>query len=151
MYKFTCTWVTHGESRWICHVIENKHEDKCMQNLKHNGDLGSIRRFRCPKPLFNGAKGFVHATKKGNAFFNYVFPSLDVEHVHMKFLPSTKNSRMCLKNKMQTPCPNINHVDCTIDLEEGAQLPFEPIYNLSQYKLVILHEYIDKNLEKGFI
>ncbi len=59
MYKFTYTLVTRGESRWICHVIENKHGDKCLQNLKHNGDLGNIRRFRCPKLLFVGAKGFV--------------------------------------------------------------------------------------------
>jgi hypothetical protein len=31
------------------------------------------------------------------------------------------------------------------------QPPFKPIYNLSQNELVILHEYIDKNFEKGFI
>jgi hypothetical protein len=41
--------------------------------------------------------------------------------------------------------------DCTIDLEEGTQPPLGPIYNLSQNKLVVLREYIDKNFEKGFI
>jgi hypothetical protein len=41
--------------------------------------------------------------------------------------------------------------DCTIDIQERAQLPFETIYHLSQDKLVALHEYINKKIEKGFI
>jgi hypothetical protein len=41
--------------------------------------------------------------------------------------------------------------DYTIDLVEGTQPPFEPIYNLSQGKLVTLREYINENLEKRFI
>jgi hypothetical protein len=32
-----------------------------------------------------------------------------------------------------------------------VQPPFGPIYNLTQNKLIVLHEYIDKNIEKGFI
>jgi hypothetical protein len=34
---------------------------------------------------------------------------------------------------------------------EGRQPPFEPIYNLSQDEFATLHEYIDENLEKGFV
>jgi hypothetical protein len=34
---------------------------------------------------------------------------------------------------------------------QRVQPPFKPIYNLSQNELVVLHEYIDKNFEKGFI
>jgi hypothetical protein len=41
--------------------------------------------------------------------------------------------------------------DCIIDLEEGAQPPFRPIYNLSQDELATLCEYINENLENGFI
>ncbi len=41
--------------------------------------------------------------------------------------------------------------DYTIDLEEGVQPLFGTIYNLSQDKLVIFHEYINENIEKGFI
>jgi hypothetical protein len=37
-----------------------------------------------------------------------------------------------------------------IDLKEGVQPPFGLIYNFSQDKLVILHEYINENLEKRF-
>jgi len=41
--------------------------------------------------------------------------------------------------------------DCVIDLQEGAQPPFGPIYNLSLTKLVELRQYINKNLAKNFI
>jgi hypothetical protein len=40
--------------------------------------------------------------------------------------------------------------DCTINVEEGAQPPFNPIYNLSQDERATLHEYINENFEKGF-
>jgi hypothetical protein len=39
--------------------------------------------------------------------------------------------------------------DCSIDLVEGVQPPFNPIYNLSQDKLVALCEYFDDNFERG--
>jgi hypothetical protein len=38
--------------------------------------------------------------------------------------------------------------DCTIELQDGTQPPFGPIYNLSQMELVALREYIDENLSK---
>ena len=41
--------------------------------------------------------------------------------------------------------------DCSIDLQEGAQSPFGPIYSLSQNELVALREYLDENLVKNFI
>ena len=41
--------------------------------------------------------------------------------------------------------------DCTIELQDGAQPLFGPIYNLSQTKLIVLCEYIDENLSKKFI
>ena len=41
--------------------------------------------------------------------------------------------------------------DCTIDIEDGAQVPSGPIYNMSQDEFAILKEYIDENLAKGFI
>jgi len=34
---------------------------------------------------------------------------------------------------------------------EGTQPPFGPIYNLSQDELAMFHEYLDENLDKGFI
>ena len=47
--------------------------------------------------------------------------------------------------------PQHRPYDCAIDIEEDAQLPFGPIYNLSQDELATLKEYIDENLAKGFI
>jgi hypothetical protein len=41
--------------------------------------------------------------------------------------------------------------DCTIDLEEKTQPPFEPICNLSQNKLVALREYINEIFKIKFI
>ena len=41
--------------------------------------------------------------------------------------------------------------DCTIELQDGVQTPFGPIYNLSQMELVALRKYIDENLSKNFI
>ena len=41
--------------------------------------------------------------------------------------------------------------NCAIELQEGAQVPFGPIYSLSQNELAALQEYIDKNLAKNFI
>lgn len=41
--------------------------------------------------------------------------------------------------------------DNTIDLQNGAQPPFGPIYNLSENELVELQKYIDEKVDKSFI
>ena len=41
--------------------------------------------------------------------------------------------------------------DHAIELEPGKTPPFGPLYNLSEYQLKTLREYIDKNLANGFI
>ncbi len=41
--------------------------------------------------------------------------------------------------------------DHAIEQEPGKTPPFGPLYNLSEYQLKTLHEYIDKNLANGFI
>jgi hypothetical protein len=54
-----------------------------MQNLKHKENLYDTRRFRCPKPLFVGAKTFMRATTRGDSFLIYVIPSPnDDSHPH---------------------------------------------------------------------
>jgi hypothetical protein len=50
-----------------------------MQNLKQKENLDGIKRLRCLKPLFVGAKAFMKATTKQDAFLIYVLPSPDVE------------------------------------------------------------------------
>ncbi len=39
--------------------------------------------------------------------------------------------------------------DHAIELEPGKTLPFDPLYNLSEYQLKTLQEYIDENLANG--
>ena len=41
--------------------------------------------------------------------------------------------------------------DHSIPIAEGANIPFGPVYNLSQTELKALHEYLKENLAKGFI
>ncbi len=41
--------------------------------------------------------------------------------------------------------------DHAIELESGKTPPFGPLYNLSEYQLKTLREYIDENLANGFI
>ena len=43
------------------------------------------------------------------------------------------------------------HVVHAIDLEEGKNPPWGPIYSLSQTELQTLREYLDKMLERGWI
>jgi len=47
--------------------------------------------------------------------------------------------------------PNRGHLDHSIPLEEGSKPQFGPIYSLSEVELQVLKEYIETNLEKGFI
>ncbi len=73
-----------------------------------------------------------------------------MNHLVMRILPNIRNSRTCLTRKTLTPCWNIIH-DCTINLKEGTQLPFRPIYNSFQDILAAICEYIEEKFEKGFI
>jgi hypothetical protein len=41
--------------------------------------------------------------------------------------------------------------DCKIDLQDGTQSSFGPIYTLSRNELAALQDYLDKNLAKNFI
>ena len=47
--------------------------------------------------------------------------------------------------------PENRPYDCPIDIKEGSEPPFGPIYSLSLLELKVLKEYIEDNLRKGFI
>jgi hypothetical protein len=55
------------------------------------------------------------------------------------------------EKKNANTLPKHQPYDCAIDRVEGAPPTFRPIYNLLQDKLATLREYINENLEKGFI
>jgi hypothetical protein len=48
------------------------------------------------------------------------------------------------EKKNANTLPKHRPYDCTVDLEERIQPPFEPIYNLPQDEFVALREYINK-------
>jgi hypothetical protein len=50
-------------------------------------------------------------------------------------------------DQLPAHCP----YDCLIDLEEGHSPPFGLIYGLSKPELQALHDYLTKNLAKGFV
>lgn len=47
--------------------------------------------------------------------------------------------------------PHREHLDHAVDLIPGTTPPFGPLYNLSEYELEVLREYIEQNLKSGFI
>jgi len=54
--------------------------------------------------------------------------------------------KMFLKRRMLTSYQNIVYIyDCAIDLQKGAQPPFDPIYNLLHNELLALKDCIAKN------
>ena len=70
----------------------------------------------------------------------------------MSTLPEQyKSYQDVFKKKNADILPQHRPYDCAIDIEDGAQVPFGAIYNLSQDELATLKEYIDENLAKGFI
>jgi len=42
-------------------------------------------------------------------------------------------------------------IDLKIELKEGTQAPFRPLYNMSIEELKVLKAYISENLDRGFI
>jgi hypothetical protein len=104
------------------------------------------------QPLLLGAKTFVRAAKKNVAFAIYATPmgtstKICVQEIPMQYhdfkdVFEKKNADILLEH-----CP----YEYAIELQDGAQPPFRPIYNLLQTELVALRKYIDKNLSKNFI
>jgi len=42
-------------------------------------------------------------------------------------------------------------VDLAIELQEGKQLPYNPLYPLSSTELEVLRQWLEEQLQKGFI
>ena len=70
----------------------------------------------------------------------------------MSLLPTQyEDFKNVFEKKNADIVPQHRPYDYAIELQEGAQPPFGPIYNLSQNELAKLQKYIDKNLSKNFI
>jgi hypothetical protein len=62
---------------------ENYHLDEsCIELSECNKYLGSTQDVKSSKTLFIGTRAFMQTAKKGNAFFIFVLPILDIESLH---------------------------------------------------------------------
>jgi hypothetical protein len=98
-----------------------------------------------------GAWAFMRVAKKRMMFAIYAMPitesvkgpeTLSTRYKEYQDVFEKKNVDMLLQH---------HPYDCAINLQEDTQLPFGPIYNLSQNKLTVLREYLNENLAKNFI
>jgi hypothetical protein len=70
----------------------------------------------------------MHVTKKGDAILIYVFHTQDVEsHQHEMLLQyKLKNTRMCLRKRILTPCWNINHIIVQLIYKKEHNILLDP-------------------------
>ncbi|CAG8757098.1 23693_t:CDS:2, partial [Cetraspora pellucida] len=72
--------------------------------------------------------------------------------INIPFVPKKYQDFNDVFNKKKADKLPVNRrYDCAIDLLPDTQPPWGPIYELSTRELEVLREYIEKNLEKGFI
>ena len=103
------------------------------------------------RPLFVGAKAFIRATKQSTPFVIYAAPAGKPTNQPMSLLPTQyEDFKDVFEKKNADILPQHRPYDCAIELQEGAQPPFGPFYNLSQNEPVELRKYIDENLSKNF-
>lgn len=103
------------------------------------------------KPALIGAKAFIHAAKEGSTFAIYAAPISESVKTSSGIPSQYQDYQDVFEKKNADILPEHRPYDCSIDLKEGTQPPFGPIYSLSQDELAELKTYIDENLAKNFI
>ncbi len=103
-----------------------------MHKFKPKGDIGGNQRSKHFKPLFMGARAFIQTTKKGDAFFVYAILALDLRTQQHEIPIQYQDYKDIFEKKNANTLPKHWSYDCAIDLEEGVQPLFRPIYNLLQ-------------------
>jgi hypothetical protein len=91
------------------------------------------------------------ATKTDTPFAIYATPTSEETTTSTNILAQYKEFQDIFEKKNANILPEHRPYDCTIDLQDGAQPSFGPIYNLSQNELSALKNYIEENLAKNFI
>ena len=112
--------------------------------------LEECQKTTSKKPLLVGAKAFMKMAKENAPFIIYATP-IQEETPPTTIPERYKQFQDVFEKKNADILPEHRPYDCAIDLQDGAQPPFGPIYNLSQNELTTLREYIDENLAKNFI
>jgi hypothetical protein len=84
----------------IHHVFKDDMGDaESTPNLKN---LADALKSKFSKPLFMGARAFVHAAKKRDALFIYAFPTTNVGSQQHEIFLNTNITKMCLKINVLT-------------------------------------------------
>jgi len=114
-----------------------------------------------PNITIIGAAAFLH-TSKLPGFHNFelylCFSDIQANSAKLAVTPNLSNipskyhgfADIFSKTKAET-LPSHHPYDLKINLEEGAQPPVGPIYSLSASEQEALKEFIDENLNTGFI
>ena len=121
----------------------------------------SVSNSERPNIAIIGAAVFLHASKlPGSHNFELCLCSLDIQANSTKLAetPDLSNvpskyhefADVFSKTKAETLPPH-HPYDLKINLEEGVQSPVGPIYSLSTSKQETLKEFIEENLNTGFI
>jgi hypothetical protein len=84
-----------------------------------------------------GTTIFVQVIKKGDAFLIYVISTQDLEVKQHEILLQYQTYNNVFEKNITDMLFEHRPYDCAIEFE-GAQPPFEPIYNLSQDELTML-------------
>ena len=103
------------------------------------------------KPVLIGAKAFIHEAKEGSVFAIYAAPISEKVKTSSGIPSQYQDYQDVFEKKNADILPEHRPYDCSIDLKEGTQPPFGPIYSLSQDELAELKTYIEENLAKNFI
>ena len=121
----------------------------------------SVSNSERPNIAIIGAAVFLHASKlPGSHNFELCLCSLDIQANSAKLVETPDLSNVPFKyhkfadifskTKAETFPPHRSY-DLKINLEEGAQPPVGPIYSLSASEQEALKEFIEENLNMGFI
>ena len=93
----------------------------------------------------------MQAVKKETMFGIYAMPTTESVKGPEALPTRYKEYQDVYEKKNDDILPQHYLYNCAIDLHEGIQPPFGPIYNLSQNKLIALRDYLDEKLAKNFI
>ena len=110
-----------------------------------------VRKPGTKESLFIGARVFVKSSKEDTPFVIYVTPISGEKTLTSNIPKQYKGFQDIFQKKNANMLPEHRPYDCAINLQEGSQPPFGPIYSLSQTELMELRKYMDKNLAKNYI
>jgi hypothetical protein len=133
-YEATITSMVGETYEHVRYVSNDKSgEANCMLNLKN---LVGGQKSKFSKPLFIGAKACM-LQKKGMIFI-YVLLAIDTKPQQHDIHSQYKDYKDVFEKKNVDTFPKHQPYDCTIDLEEGMQPPFGPIYK-TYHKINLPH------------